>query len=147
MSKPRHNWWAFALAMIRDYPDRSTALRELHKQTITADLSGMPRSGGASRTTEGIAIRQLPPQEQREYNAVHSAIKRTRALKDGDIRLQVIRLTMWQGYTIPGAAMIVHTSDSTARRYRWEFTMLVGMMYGFMSEDEYTYALKKGRGK
>ena len=147
MSKPRYNWWPFVLNIIRDYPVRDSAYKELHKQNITANLSGMPKGGGASRTTEGIAMRQLPPQEQREYDAVNKAIGRIRRMKDAKVRLQVVKLTMWKEYTIPGAAMAVSVSENTARRYRWQFVMLVGCMYGFLTEQEYILAIKKDTGR
>lgn len=147
MSKPRYNWWSFALAMIRDYPARSKELKELRQQNVTADISGMPRGGGASRTTEGISLRQLPPQEQREYDAVHRAFEITNRSKEAKERLDMVRLTLWKGYTIPGAAMIVHIPDATARRYRWEFVLLVGCTYGLLTPDEYREALRKQRGK
>ena len=39
MSKPRYNWWGFALAMIRDYPHRQKELKEMHEQKATANLN------------------------------------------------------------------------------------------------------------
>jgi len=147
MSKPRYNWWPFVLNMIRDYPERVKALKDLHQQKITADLSGMPRGGTASRTTEGISMRELEDkQAQREYEAVHKALARTRARADGKLRLDVVRMTMWKGYTIPGAASILNTSTDTARRYRWQFIMAVGCCYGFLTEEEYRAAVKKEMG-
>lgn len=146
MSKPRYNWWPFVLNMIRDYPERHSAYKALHEQKTTADISGMPRGGGASRTAEGVALRQLPPQEQREYEAVHKAIERTRKAKEAKLRLDVVKLTMWKGYTIPGAAIMAKTSENTARRYRWQFILLVGHMYGFLTVEEYLAALKKDMG-
>ena len=147
MSKPRYNWWPFALNMIRDYPARAAQYRDLHRQNITANTSGMPGGGSASRTTETIALRQLPPQEQREYDAVSKALNRVERMKDARLRLDVIRLTMWRGNNIAWAAMQTHTSESTARRYRWQFVLLVGWMYGFLTEQEYAAALKKDTGK
>ena len=148
MSKPRYNWWPFALNMIRDYPAREAQYRDLHRQKVTAEPSGMPGGGNlASRTTEGIALRQLPPQEQREYDAVSKALNRVKRMKDASLRLEVIRLTMWRGNNITWAAMQTHTSESTARRYRWQFILLVGWMYGFLTEQEYATALKKDTGK
>ena len=147
MSKPRYNWWPFALNMIRDYPERAKEIRDLRQQKITADLSGMPKGGGASRTTEGISMRELEDrQAQREYETVHRALARTRARADGKLRLDAVKLTMWKGYTIPGAAMILNTSADTARRYRWQFVMLVGCCYGFLTEEEYLLAVKKEQG-
>ena len=147
MSKPRYNWWPFALNMIRDYPERAREIKDLRQQKITADLSGMPKGGGASRTTEGISLRELEDkQAQREYEAVHKALVRTRARTDGGLRLEMVKLTMWKGYTIPGAALILNTSADTARRYRWQFVMLVGHCYGFLTEEEYLLAVKKDQG-
>ena len=87
MSKPRYNWWPFVLNIIRDYPAKRAALKELHEQRITVNISGMPMGGGASRTIENVALRQLPRQEQKEYDAVHEAIRQTKILPDGKLRL------------------------------------------------------------
>lgn len=143
MSKPRYNWWPFALNMIRDYPVRVQALKDLRQQNVTADMSGMPRAGGESRITEGVAMRMLPAQEQREYDAVHQALQRTRGMDNGRQREEIVRLSIWRGYSIAGAAMIVPgVSEDTARRYRWQFIMLVGMFYGFLTEEEYRATVK-----
>lgn len=148
MSKPRYNWWPFALNMIRDYPQRLAEYRELHSQKITASPdSSAGGGGGASRVTEGIALRQLEPQEQREFDAVHSAFTRTKAMTEGKLRAEVVRLTMWKGYNLGGAAMAVHISEHTARRYRWQFVLLVGKMYGFLSDEEYRAALRRDMRK
>ena len=147
MSKPRYNWWPFVLNMIRDYPERVREIKDLRQQKITADLNGMPKGGGASRTTEGISLRELEDkQAQREYEAVHKALSRIRSRADGKLRLDTVKLTMWKGHTIPGAAMILNISDETARRYRWQFVMLVGLSYGFLTEEEYRLAVKKDQG-
>ena len=146
MSKPRYNWWPMVLNIIKDYPQRAKDLKELHQQKIVADNNGMPGGGGASRTAENIATLQLKPQEQREYEAVHKALLRTRAMKGSDDRLKIVRLTMWRGYTIPGAALIVNQSEETTRRYRWQFIMLVGCMYGFITEAEYLAEVKRDFG-
>ena len=148
MSKPRYNWWPFALNMIRDYPERAKEIRDLRQQKITADLSGMPKNGEASRTTESISMRELADkQAQREYEAVHKALARTRARADGKLRLDAVKLTMWKGYTIPGAATVLNTSPAATRRYRWQFALLVGCCYGFMTDEEYLLAVKKDQGQ
>lgn len=147
MSKPRYNWWGFALAMIRDYPHRQKELRDLREQKVTANLNGMPGSNAASRTTEGIALKQLQPQEQREFDAVDRAIMRVKGMTEPKLRMEVIKITLWKGYGIRTAAMWLNISDRTARRYRWQFILLVGYMYGFLSEEEYTAAFKKDAPK
>ena len=143
MSKPRYNWWAFALAIIRDYPARAAALKELREQKLTADLSGMPRAGSAGRTTENFALCQLPPQEQREYDAVDIAMKRTRSMPEAKLRLNTVRLSILRGYSLPSVAVTLHIAERTARRYRWQFILLVGHTYGFLDEEEYCAAIKK----
>lgn len=147
MSKPRYNWWGFALAMIRDYPHRQIELRDLREQKTTASINGMPGVHAASRTTEGIALKQLPAQEQREFDAVDRAIKRVKALTESKLRMEVVKITLWKGYDIRTAAMCLNISDRTARRYRWQFVLLVGHMYGFLSEEEYMAAFKKDAPK
>lgn len=138
MSKPRYNWWPFVLNMIRDYPARKAEYNDLHEQKITANLSGMPRHGAASRTVENVAVRLLPAQEQREFDAVDKAVELTRNDENGDIRLEVVKLTMWKSsHTIDGAALKLNLSARTARRYRWLFIMLVGYTYGFLTLEEY----------
>lgn len=142
MSKPRFNWWGTAMNIIRDYPQRKQDHDALKAQKITADISGMPRGGGTSRVVEGLALRQLPYQEQKEYDAVRRALERTRRMKEGDMRCQVVKLAFWRGMTVPEIAMQVHESERTARRYRWEFVLLVGKEYGSIDEAEYEKALK-----
>lgn len=129
--------------IIRDYPARRSELKSLREQRITPTLSGLPKSGGEGRAVENIATRQLPHQEQKEHDAVFLAVKRTRNMPDAKLRLDVVRLTLWRGYTIESAALVLHTSERTARRFRWQFILLVGRMYGFLNEEEYQAALKK----
>lgn len=143
MSKPRFNWWGTAMNIIRDYPQRKRDYDALKEQKITADISGMPHGGGGtSRVVEGLALRQLPYQEQKEYDAVHKALEHTRRMKEGEVRCRVVKLAFWQGMTIPTIALQVNESERTARRYRWEFVLLVGKEYGSIDEEEYERALK-----
>lgn len=143
MKKHRYNWWPFAINMIEDYPQRKEELKRLREQKITASLSGMPRSGGENRSVESIATRCLPRQEQKEYDAVLLAVNRTKRMKDGNLRMGIVRLTLWGKFKISGAAMQMHISERTATRYRWQFIMLVGRMYNFLSEEEFQKAVKK----
>lgn len=143
MSKPRYNWWPFALNIIRDYPERRSALKLLREQKLTADLSGMPKGGGNGRTVENLSTRQLPGQEQREHDAVFLALKRTKLMPDAKLRLEVVRLTLWRGYGIRAAASVLNISERTSRRYRWQFILLVGHTYGFLDEEGYCAAIKK----
>ena len=143
MSNPRHSWWDTAIKMIQKYPGREEKLKALRGQSITPNMSGMPKSGGSGRTTENIATRQLPHEEQKEYDAVLLAKKRTKNMADAKLRMDVVRMTLWGGYKIGAAALRLNISERTARRYRWQFILLVGRMYGSINEEEYQTALKK----
>lgn len=144
MGKPRYNWWPFALNMVRDYPKRLQDYRELKSQKITPSPGGA-NSGGSevSRVTERLAMRCLPAQEQREFEAVHGALEQTKAMADGKLRCEVVKLTLWKGYTLDGAARLCSLSKDTARRYRWRFVLTVGYRYGFLEEGEYREAIKR----
>lgn len=132
------------LNIIRDYPTRQQDYKDLHEQKITASTSGMPGGAGAPRPLEQTALRTLPPQEQREYDAVHQAILRTQSLPNANERLEIIKLTMWRSRcTLHNAADMVHISERTARRFRHQFILLVGLTYGFLSELEYIEAVRK----
>lgn len=146
MSAPRRNWWPFVLNMVRDYPQRLRDYEQLKVQKVTASAGNAPGGGSASRVTETVALRQLPPQEQREFDAVHSALERTKRMKEGSLRLKVVKMTLWQGYSIGGAALLASVSNTTARRYRWQFLMTVGQCYGFMTEEEYRAMVRKEFG-
>lgn len=135
MSKTREIWWAYAKAMIKVYPQRKAEYAALHTQTVTADLSGMPRGGGASRSTELIAMRELSPTKQKEYDAVRKAINITKRRKNGRDRLKVIEMVYWkQSKTIAGAAMMIPCHQRTAEQYHREFVYLVGKCYGLLDE-------------
>ena len=147
MSKQRYDWWQFALSLIREYPVRAMEYENLHEQKITVATSGQPGGGGEHRPVEQIVLKQLPPTEQRAYDAVRRAVAYTKHLADGKIRLQTIRLTVIQNRkNIHGAAELLHISERSARRYRYQFILLVGYEYGFLSKEAYTTAVKRDYG-
>lgn len=148
MSKPRYNWWPFVLNMIQDYPARRIAYNALHEQQITANLSGVPGGGSARRTVENLATKLLPHQEQKEFDAVRKAVEVTRAMPDARTRMRVVDMTlMRKNYTVPGAAQRLNISQRTAQRFRWQFVVLVGHTYGFLTKEEWEALLKKDVGK
>lgn len=137
MSKPRYTWWGYARNMIRAYPARKKEYEQLHEQSITANMTGMPGGGGVSRGTEEIAIRELPKTQQREYEAVRMAIEATRRLQNGEQRLRVIDLVYWKrSHTLEGAGYKVGYAYKTARKIHRDFVELVGKCYGFDLEEE-----------
>ena len=130
MSSPRYGWWGYAKAMIRAYPQLHREYEALHTQKTTASISGMPRGGSVSRTTEGIALRRLPGEKQAEHDAVARAIEKTKRKSYGKDALMLIDLVFWkQKCTVSGAAMRINCSKTTAFRYHREFIRLVGACF------------------
>ena len=133
MSKPRYKWWSYAKYMIRAYPERCAEYEAIHSTQMTQQLTGTPGGSGENRTVENIALRELPTNKQREYEAVRRAIRATLRLQTGELRMELIRLLFWKGtYTLAGAAQTVHISYPTAKRYSAAFIKLVGEFYGFL---------------
>lgn len=133
MSRPRYDWWSYIKAVIRKYPRLKAEYQDLHNQAMTAHYSGMPRSGAAVRTTEQLAIRQLPTNKQREYEAVRLAIESTERMTGGLDRLKIIDLVLWRrSHTLEGAALMIPCSTSTAWRWHGEFIRLVAGYMGFL---------------
>lgn len=123
--------------MIRRYPELKAAYADLHSQSMTANYSGMPRGGGASRAAEAVAIRELPSVRQREFEAVRRAVEATEWMKGGRDKLKIIDLVFWKrSHTLEGAALMIPCSYMTARRYHSEFIMLVARLYGLLDEEK-----------
>lgn len=137
MSKPRYHWWAYAKAMVKIYPDLKREYDRLHSLQTSACLNGVPNTKRYTRSTENAALRQLPPARQREYDAVTKAIEQTEKTQCGSDRLAVINMVLWRGtHNIDGAAMQLHISEITAKRYHSDFIRLVGFCYGLEDMQE-----------
>lgn len=131
VSKPRYDDWSYVKGMVRRYPELKREYAALHEQSITARYDADAGGSGDGRTLENIAIRELPTTRQREYAAVHAAIRDTRREKSGDIRLKIIDLVFWKKtHTLQGAAMACHCAYDTAQDYHREFLNLVAEKYG-----------------
>ena len=131
MSKPRYKWWSYIKAVIRDYPQLCKEQAVLHSQSVTANYSGMQGGTEPSRGTEVIAVRELPGTAQREYEAVRRAIAITERYRNGQDRLNVVRLVLWdRSHTLEGAALCVPVSYDTAQNWQCDFIHLVAKNYG-----------------
>lgn len=134
MSKPRYRWWGFVRQMIRDYPALSDEWTELHSTSVTAKFSGSPSGGGgARRSVEDIALKQMPADDQRAYDAVRKAIDYTQYLPEGKRRLDLIRLAYWVEKPMPlkSAVLRLYISERTAKRWHGDFVRAVASAYGF----------------
>lgn len=133
MSSPRYRWWGFVRRMIRDYRSLKIQYDDLHTQSITAGASGMPRGSGNRSVVESLAMRQLPRDDQKAYDAVSRAVEITNLLPDGELKLELIRYVYWgQGQRrVEDAPLVLPISRRTAIRWHGDFVRLVGKCYGF----------------
>lgn len=135
MSKPRYGWWGYVKYIIRQYPRRKADYDELHRQSITPTLSGMPGGSDISRKTETTAAKELPRVEQKEYDAVRRAVETTQRLKNGFERIEIINLVYWKkSHTLEGAAFKVGYSYDRVKQMNNEFIRLVAGYYGLLDE-------------
>ena len=126
--------------MILDYQRLREVMEDLRSQTITAVVSGMPHGGGAGRTVEQIALRTLPQDDQKAYDAVTGAIAVTEAKPGGKERIAMIRYLYWgrNRHKLTDAAMHCNISVQTAKRWHGDFVRMVGLCYGFTLKDDTT---------
>jgi hypothetical protein len=121
------------MGMTRRYPALKEKYAALHSMNTTASYSGMPGAHNAARTVENIAVRELPTNEQREFEAVRRAVEATEKYKNGMDRLRVIKLIYWDNtHTVRGAALAVPVAYITAKGWHREFLRLVGAFYGYL---------------
>lgn len=133
MSKPRERWWGYVKACIRAYPELKSKTMELHRTPITPRYGGSGGAGGPSDPVSSAALRTLPPQEQREYEAIEAAIRETAMMQDGATRLAIIELVFWrQSHTLQGAAIQTHLSYRSARRRQEQFIRSVAQNMGLL---------------
>ena len=133
MSNTRNDWWSSVTRMVRNYPARKAEYEALHSQSLVADMTGMPKGGSASRATENIALREMLPMKQQEYEAVTRAIEITRMLPNGEERLKLMRRMYWQGkkLRIDDVIREIHIAEATGKRWHASFIRLVGQCVGY----------------
>lgn len=133
MSKPYYPWWPKALNVIRLYPRLKAEFEDLHSARVTPSYSGATSShSGINRSSEELALRELPAGSQMYYDAVTNALAFTAMLKDGEERLTFIK-----GYhfkqrwaRIKDASYSLHVSESTLNRWHKAFVKKVGENLG-----------------
>jgi hypothetical protein len=134
MSKPKDDWFKNAVWTIRNYPARQKEYEELHRQAMAFQMSGMPGTCDVSRTAENIALREMAPMKQTEYEAVTNAIAVTNMLPDGELRIKLIRKMYWgkkkveMKYVFPQ----LNIAEATATRWHGAFVRLVGEFMGYI---------------
>lgn len=68
-----------------------------------------------------------------ECEAVRDALERAGRLRDGPLRVRLVRLTLMErSHTMDGAALECHVSQRTASRWRGEFIAAVAKNLGWI---------------
>lgn len=126
MSKPRDPWWPYIKNVLRLYPFMKRELDARRSQSVTVRYNKAGGGKGAERKTEQVALRELDPARQREYDAVQRAIKTTAHKPEGHWRNELIRLVYFRRtYNLYGAAQHCHVSYRTAQTWHGEFLRMV----------------------
>lgn len=119
-------WRADARKAIRQYPDLLKKEAQLKAVSVIPAYSGMPSAHNASRTTENVALKQLPRDEQRDLDSVRAAIDTIRRYRNGGLRYKLIELCYWRNsHTIEGAALVLHVHEKTAHEWDRGFVEMV----------------------
>lgn len=123
MSKPRYDWWSYIKAIIRRYPERLAEYRDLHDPSFSIALTGLPgRKNSTSDPTAATALKEMPPRVQKEFDAVHKAVKDTLCSPNGQHKIRLISLVFWKrSHTLAGAAMQIPCGIQTAKKWHGEF--------------------------
>lgn len=133
MSNPRYDWWSYVKGMIYRYPALCDQHSQAMAQKITPSYAAQPSSSESSRTTEDLVARAMSRTNIREFDAVRLAIQQTENVKGGDAQLRLIRLIYWERtHTLSGAAMEVHISVPTAKRWHGDFIRRVAQNFGLL---------------
>ena len=133
MSNPRYDWWRYVKGMIYRYPALCDQHSQAMAQKITPSYAAQPSSSESSRTTEDLVARAMSRTNIREFDAVRLAIQQTENVKGGDAQLRLIRLIYWERtHTLSGAAMEVHISVPTAKRWHGDFIRRVAQNFGLL---------------
>lgn len=132
MNRYNDNWRTYAIDAIRDYLRYKAIRQAAQNQKITAQFNKGRGGKGVSRTTEMAALRSgLTRQQEKEFDAVDRALRSTRHLPDGKLRVRVMEMVYIRGtHTIDGAAQQVHVSYKTAWRWTDTFIRNVGKNLG-----------------
>lgn len=144
MSKPKYLWWDYVRKVIRNYPKRCEEYNALYEVAVTKHVTSYKdangelcdcysiSSGGNGRTVENVSLRELPRQDQKEYDAVRLAFSLTQTAPDGESRVRFIRLYYYSGLTLSASAYREHISPKTAERWNGSFVRLVAKNLGLL---------------
>lgn len=125
MSRKGTSWRAAARSAAYDYPRLRQTLAELRRQGTPA-LGRMPSGNEAHRSTEDIALRELPQEQMRRLEAVEQAVAISSQLTSGPSRVKLVELVYFaRRHTVEGAAMQIPISTRQAWAWNNDFLLLV----------------------
>ena len=126
MSRRTYSWRAAARSAAYDYPKLKRELEELRTQGTGPVMSGMPSGSEAHRSTEDVALRELPHTQQRRLDAVEQAVATSAQLTSGPSRVKLVELVYFtRRFTVEGAAMQIPISVRQAWTWNNDFLLLV----------------------
>ena len=133
MSSYRHWWQPNVARALKEYPALIAKKDEIRRIALIAKYSADPRSGNASRSTENIALKDLPPAEAALVDAIDGALEEISRRRDGDEIIRLIDLVHFRrSHTLYGAAMVLNMSEITAKRKNGDFIRLVAKRLGYL---------------
>lgn len=119
--------------MIRRYPELKAVHDDRLTQKITQSFEQVRPNSETGRPVESSVARALDTTAQKELDAVSAAIRATENLPNGKDRIKLIELVFWRrSHTLQGAAIKLHVSERTARRWHTDFIKTVARCYGLL---------------
>lgn len=119
--------------MVRRYPGLRKEYNELIEQSVVPGYSAVPGGGSDQRKAECAALRELPRPYQQELESVESAVRHTKAFKDGSERIALIDLMYWRRtHNLVGASIQCNVDESTGKRWHNDFIRCVGAFHGLL---------------
>lgn len=133
MSKTRYKWWGFIKAVIRAYPEHKADLMNMREQSIVPAYGTTGGGSGVSRTAESVALRELPQDEMKEYEAVEKTIQDTLRYQNGTERMKLVEMVFFKRtHTLHGAAMALFVSYGTAKSWHNKFIEQTAKNFGLL---------------
>ncbi|MCQ2113328.1 MAG: hypothetical protein MJY95_08325 [Bacteroidaceae bacterium] len=136
MSKYTHWWRPNVERALREYPRLKAKKNAMQECSITPNYSGLSGSTGPSRTTEQIALRQLPDEEEKWIVAIERATEEIAKQKDGADVLRIVEECYYRkSMTLAGVAMKYYMDERTALRRRNRFIVSVAKHMGYLKGE------------
>lgn len=127
-------WWRpLVEKALREYPRMRQRKAELQGTSLTPNYNPMPSGNSVARTTENLAMNNLPEDEEKWLTAIEKAILEVSEQADGKSCLALISCVYFKKtHTVSGAAIQCHVSESTAKRRIGRFIWTVGKYKGLV---------------